>query len=113
MDNILEFQENDNFLNSIEFKDNLKIFIRTWDERLFQIEFKECCKLELNYGGIEFEIGAIIIKDSSDFNSEWEKSFVSEYESYSEYHELIFYDAWDHERINLRLIYTSYTIKQL
>lgn len=112
MDNILEFQENDNFLNSIEFKENLKLFIRTWDEKLFQVEFEDCCKLELN-SEIEFELGTIIKKDSSDFNSEWEKSFVSEYKNYSEYHELIFYDAWDYKRINLRLIYTSYTIKQL
>lgn len=59
MDNILDFQENDNFLNAIEFKENLKIFIRTWDELLYQIEFEECGKLELDYGGIEFEIGAI------------------------------------------------------
>ncbi|MBR6670750.1 MAG: hypothetical protein IKL31_08445 [Ruminococcus sp.] len=112
MADILKFQSNDNYVISICFEETLKIIIKTWDEKLFQVEFDDCYKFKLDTG-IEFEIGEIEIKSFQEFDSEWEMEFVKENGGCSDYYEIIFYDAWENERKNMMLIYSSCNIKRL
>ena len=79
--------------------------ILTWDNKKYQIDFFNCCKLELN-SEIDFEIGSICIKSSNEFNTNWEEAFIKENTDFSNYSEILFYDA-------LRIIFENLKITEI
>lgn len=109
---IFDFQDNDNYIIALNFNSNLAVVIKTWDNRKYQIDFFNCCKLELN-SEIDFEIGSICIKSSNEFNTNWEEAFIKENTDFSNYSEILFYDAWQFERINLRIIFENLKITEI
>lgn len=111
--NILDFQDSDNFLISLAYSDEeLTAVIETWDNKKYCIVFYNFGKLELN-SGISFEIGSVCIKEGTEFNTPWEEDFKKENINYSDYSELIIYDPWQTDRINLRVICEKMTISQI
>lgn len=110
--NILDFQDNDNYLISLKYDEELTAVIETWDNKKYRIVFFDFGKLELN-SGISFEIGSVCTKQGTEFNTPWEEDFKKENINYSDYSELIIYDPWQTDRINLRVIYEKMTITQI
>lgn len=112
MKNITDFQSNDNNIISLHYDKQLSIIIKTWDNKRYKVEFFDCGKIELN-SWLEFEIGELIILSGDNFKSKWEDDFIKENACYKDYNEIIFYDSWNSDRINLRLIYKNYIITEL
>lgn len=111
--NILDFQDNDNSLISLVYSgEELTAVIETWDNKKYRIVFYNFGKLELN-SGISFEIGSVFIKQGTEFNTPWEEDFKRENIDHADYSELIIYDPWQTDRINLRVIYEKMTISQI
>lgn len=109
---IFDFQDNDNYIIALDFNKNLTVIIETWDNKKFEIDFFDCCKLELNCG-LDFEIGSVCIKSGNEFCTDWEEDFINENTDYINYSEIIFYDAWQFERINLRVIFKKIKITEI
>lgn len=105
---ILDFQDNDNFLIFLAYSDEeLTAVIETQDNKKYRIVFYNFGKLELN-SGISFEIGSVFIKYGTEFNTPWEEDFKRKNIDYAD-----FYDPWQTDKINLRVIYEKMTISQI
>lgn len=63
--NIMQFQNNDNFIELISAGKKLKIFIKTWNEKYFSIVFSEYFRVCINFN-IPAEIGEIKLKKEDD-----------------------------------------------
>lgn len=58
IDDILQFQNNDNFIERISADENLTIFIKMWDGKHISIIFKEYYRININFN-VPAEIGEI------------------------------------------------------
>lgn len=103
MNQLLDFQNNDASVISLSYRDDLKITIVAWDNQKYEIEFTDCSTLELN-SAMGFEIGNIEVSPCCSSDAEWACLFISENPCYNEYYKIVFYDAWEDKRVNLRLI---------
>ena len=101
-------EHNDNFITSVHLDSDAKINVRTWDERYVVINFIECGQFQ-SFGSANLEIGRIE-KRALDPFSDWAKPFIEENKDLTDYFEVIFYNAWDSDRINIRLIAEKITI---
>ena len=106
---ILTLADSDNNITSVECSTLLNIYVEKWNCIRCCIVGMECCKLLIN-GSVEFEIGEIVLKSAKEFNDEFENEFVTENNNYLEYEELIIYDAWITDRMNLRAIAKSFKL---
>lgn len=109
MSDILGLANGDNFVTSIECGTSLNIYVEKWNGIKCYIVGMECCKLLVN-STVEFEIGEIAIKNAKEFSDAFEKDVVSENNDFLEYEELIIYDAWIPNRVNMRAIAKSFNI---
>lgn len=109
MTDILGLANGDNFVTSIECGTSLNIYVEKWNGIKCCIVGMECCKLLVN-STVEFEIGEIAIKNAKEFSDAFEKDVVSENNDFLEYEELIIYDAWIPNRVNMRAIAKSFNI---
>lgn len=101
--------DNDNRVTGVHIEDNLKICIEKWDGGKCCIVGVGCCKFALD-GSTDFEIGNIEIRNGCDFSDEWEKEFIAENHGYRDLKELIIYDAWITNRVDLRAIAENFEL---
>lgn len=103
MNDILALADSDNNITSVDCGTLLNINVEKWNGVRCCIVGTDCYNLLIN-GSVEFEIGEIVLKNAKEFNDEFENEVIAENNDYSEYEELIIYDAWITDRINLRAI---------
>lgn len=109
MNDILALADSDNNITSVDCGTLLNINVEKWNGVRCCIVGTDCYKLLIN-GSVEFEIGEIVLKNAKEFNDEFENEVIAENNDYSEYEELIIYDAWITDRINLRAIAKSFKL---
>ncbi|MBQ8569529.1 MAG: hypothetical protein IJ446_09975 [Oscillospiraceae bacterium] len=107
---IEKYSDNDSFVISMNYEDMLYITIETWNGRKYRISFSDCPLLML-YGSVPFEIGSITVKNTPDEElvTEGHKEGVS----YENYLTVIFYDPWQTDRINMKIVYDKYEITEI
>lgn len=100
IDDILQFQNNDNFIERISADENLTIFIKMWDGKHISIIFKEYYRININFN-IPAEIGEIeLIREAN-----WE---IPDLRGLAR---LIIRDPWDEEVIFSAYV-GNYVIKE-
>ncbi len=98
--NITQFQSNDNFIECISVSENLRIFVRTWNEKCYSIIFNKYFKVNINFN-TPAEIGEIELIRETD----WEQPDLRGLDL------LKIRDPWDNEVIFSAYV-GNYVIKE-
>lgn len=101
MNNIMQFQNNDNFIECVSADEQLTIFIRTWNEKHFRAIFSEYFRVCINFN-IPAEIGEIKLKNEIN----WEQPDLQGLSL------LIIRSPWDDETIFSAYV-GNYTIEEI